>query len=150
MTTIAYRDGILAADSQSTTGNLMLGRSDKIILAGDFVLAMSGKIWCQKPLTDWLANQDGTPDTYPKELITENGKDFLFDAFVLKDGQPFEIINGHLIPLKIQYHACGSGWEVAVGAMAGGASALEAVKITATVDVYTSGPYSTYNVKTGN
>lgn len=56
--------------------------------------------------------------------------------------------NGRYMLMRAPYVACGSGTKLAIGAMAFGASALQAVNV-ALLDPYVGYPIDGYNVETG-
>jgi ATP-dependent protease HslVU (ClpYQ) peptidase subunit len=132
VTTIAYRDGVIAADTLISCGNHRDGSYTKIakrgrLLGGSSGSAAEGYAWLR-----WFeAGCKGEP---PKMLKT--------NAFI---AQP----NGTLVffgedgsfPFKPngEFYAIGSGCEYAVGAMAFGASAPEAVRIAMQFDSGSAG-----------
>ena len=132
MTVIAYREGILAADSQftdenfQTTGKKLFRKRGKIIgFAGD---AEQGLVF-----TDWYFNRRSRKPEFSSE------KDWC--ALVLgKDG--LEYWGPSLRPLEIdeKYYAIGSGAAVAMGAMDAGATALQAVRIACKRDPHCAPP----------
>jgi len=150
MTTIAYRDGIIAADSQVTLRDLNLGRQQKISTAGDYILAHAGELWTFAGLVEWLTKHDANPAKFPANLSNkENDGNQVFSTLVLHKENLFIIESGTLMPMNVPFHAIGSGCELALGAMAAGAGALEAVRTACQLCVYSSGPFSQYDAKTG-
>lgn len=57
--------------------------------------------------------------------------------------------NGLIDVWEADYHADGSGFELAMGAMAAGADAVGALQATALHNIYTKYPFQGYNVITG-
>lgn len=54
MTTIAYRDGVLAVDSRSSSGSRFCGAVVKAVKRGPFLAAATGNgILCQAFLEGW-------------------------------------------------------------------------------------------------
>lgn len=124
MTTIAYREGVLAADTIISYSTFNLGETDKIVRAGDFYVGLAGSAYLRKPLEDWLAGGADQADLPP--LLMENVKNF--SALVMNaKGEVFEYDNGFLLQVNSPYYAIGSGSHFALGALAHGASAMEAV-----------------------
>lgn len=142
MTTIAYRDGILAADTQVTLGNHIKGVGRKITeLQPGLVIAVAGDSRDEAKFKRWIlagADPDNPPEFAKKE----------FEAFVIKNKEVF-ICERHpiLMPLEQTFYAIGSGWELAIAAMQFGRSAKEAVEFASTLDIHTSLPVDTYDIK---
>lgn len=138
MTTIATRSGIIAADTQVTWADHLKGFQHKIhkLPNGD-VVAVAGEFKDELKLKEWLLNGGDQPKT------SKN-----FEAIVYKEGVLW-YCGRHMIlaPIEGEYYAIGTGWELAMAAMAKGASAEEAVKFAATMDIYTSEPVETYDTK---
>lgn len=120
MTIIAYRDGVMAADSQVTGNFTTLGiklhrKSGKIIgFAGDLHQALVFVDW-------YFDSKQRKPD-----IANENDWVALVAS---KDG--LEEWNHSLRPVRVpeMFYAIGSGAEVAMGAMEAGASAKRAAEI---------------------
>lgn len=166
MTTIAFRNGILAADSCETFENddAAYGTSqnscNKLFRVGPFVVALQGD---STPGMLWLRwfensgdyfNQDGDVYSGPPvnlarvpENLTERflAQDADFTAVVLdEDGDLFEYDKwGIPVPVTSEYYACGSGAKAALGAMHAGASAENAVLAACAHDPYTKLPVKT-------
>lgn len=134
MTTIAYRDGVMAADSQAGCGTTRRGETQKIFRVGPYVVGFSGALGHALRFLKWV--EDGMPDARP-EIPREDG----FRALVAEADGTLLTFDDDLMPQRIDapFHATGSGVEIALGAMAAGASAEEVVKIAAQFDVYTGG-----------
>lgn len=138
MTTIAYRSGHLAADSLISYTTITNGSRKKIHQCGRYTVALAGMAWLRKPLEQWC--QDGCPeDDVPQVLLENDGK---FSALIIENstGELFEFDNGYLIPIFADYTAIGSGALLALGAMAHGATAEEAVEAASKHDKNTGGP----------
>lgn len=138
MTTIAYRDGVLAADSQATCD--YHGRVRKIhrLPSGMLVGGCGDAAECHS-VVEWLmGGQEGKAPKAPDAYLIIVDKD---GGVFFSSGSPFQPF-----PSELDFAAIGSGSAVAMGAMEAGASALEAVKIAAKHDGYTSGPFHTLKV----
>lgn len=123
VTVIAYRDGILASDSQVTSGDIKVGICRKVTKTEDGWLAgAAGGISSVQQFLNWAEIRD--PDIFVK--LDESFTGFLIDP----EGITF-IVESDLVPfeVKAEFHAEGHGREVAIGAMATGATAEEAVAI---------------------
>lgn len=140
MTTIAYRDGMLAADSQVNGAGGRLGFTTKVGRAPDGTIgAVAGQLRDTAAFVQWLeAGAEGDPPHLFDEdadgiLIRPDGTTFAVEA--TSDGKP-----AVLSPMQAPFLACGSGWRYALGAMAMGADAVKAVEIAAQFDTGTGGP----------
>ena len=137
MTTIAFRSGQLAADTLIAYTNITNGSRPKIERCGAYTAALAGSAWLRRPLEEWC--RAGCPiDKVPQALLDNESS---FAALIIdRDGKVFEFDNGYLTPVYADYTAIGSGAMLALGAMAHGASAEEAVLAAALHDKNTGGP----------
>jgi ATP-dependent protease HslVU (ClpYQ) peptidase subunit len=135
MTTIAYRDGVLAADGLATRGDIVVERNAPKIrrLPNGEVAAFSGELERFEPFIEWYLDQT-------KERPTLTGEDEKTSRCIIlgKDGIT-EFEGKGQSKVTEPYSAWGSGYAVALGALAAGATAYEAVSIAAEHDVYTGG-----------
>lgn len=141
MTTIAYRDTIMACDSQVTASETRYAKAKKIRkLADGSLLGVCG---------DWPAayrlltgvREDGTVP--PSLLEATKGATGLL---VRTDHSTWGIeggTNGGLYPVSGPFLSDGSGFVIALAAMMGGADAKRAVAIACELDVNSSGPVHT-------
>lgn len=132
MTTIAYRDGILAFDSAMTLDHLRLGAHTKAWRYKDFFICGAGSYSEIQAFKDWFMSGMNGESPYPTDegvfvIITPDRKVLMCDpsGWFVADGP---------------YHAWGSGMAIALGAMAAGASAIKAVEAACEIDVYSHGP----------
>jgi ATP-dependent protease HslVU (ClpYQ) peptidase subunit len=134
VTTIAYKDGVVAADSQVSCGDMRDSTITKIARnpAGDLCGA-SGNASFMFAFLKWFS--DGEKGEAP--VPSENDGGIIFRAkgaielYEHPGPCPFVVV--------AKMYAAGSGRKLALGAMAFGASAEEAVKVAAQYDIYTSG-----------
>lgn len=146
MTTIAYRNGVLAADSKINYGSFSNGEVNKIhvITVPDddgkcvrkAMLVVAGAIWVSEPMIEWIesgANQEDIP-----HCILHAAKDFSC-LMVDDEGTLWEFNNGYFLKCGVDYHAIGSGMMFALGAMAVGSEAPEAVAAAMKHDMATGG-----------
>lgn len=145
MTTIAYKDGILAADSlctndhgvrEGTNSKIFTLRDKSIIgIAGDPCLGLlfikrleSGPKMVNEPWPPFpLGKRDGSAiHVFPDGRVIQYFNIAEPDAFAASVEAPF--------------FACGSGQDLAKGAMAYGADAIEAVKVAIRLDSNSGGP----------
>lgn len=137
MTTIAYRDGIIAYDGRSTQGDVII-RDDKnkaIRKEGRIFIGFGGVPGIIKIIDTYL---DGNIDLPIDANIIVIEKDkTMFQVGVDPDSDPVDCWSNPL-DKKIHY-AWGSGSLHAMTAMDMGATAKEAVKMAMKRDVYTGG-----------
>lgn len=126
MTIIAIRNGIIASDSRMTYGNAVLSdNTRKIVKAPDGTLAgASGSaIFCTRFL-NWV--ESGLDEkTMPKPRVMNGGVD---TGLLYMPGGTIRMIEpSGFYDVESEYMAIGSGSDFAMGAMACGANAIEAV-----------------------
>ena len=132
MTAIAYRDGILAADTQDFYGNLRLGISEKIARRKDGALAgAAGRAeLCEQFLTAFR-NGKGFPVEFDAPPEGRDDEDGGFCALVV---EPCGAVwfhaehGGHKI-LHAPWFVIGSASDFLAGALAAGATAEDAVRL---------------------
>lgn len=146
MTTIAFRDGVLASDSKCNSHYDWCGQIQKIMpLKNGAVLALTGAAsmaaFLQRCLNsskddDWIENGVIVP------VDISDFKDPEFAAFLVrKDGVLFEFTNEMvLLQFDAPYWSIGSGAHYAIGAMAHGANAVEAIAAAIAHDGGSGGP----------
>lgn len=141
MTTIAYRSGCMVADSQCTGTSGAKCRVRKLIrIPGLGVFGGAGDFVAVLLLRDWaIAGFEGKRPSKTSEAECLLAKEDGTVWYLAGSGPPFEILD--------EYTAVGSGSSFAEGAMAYGASAMEAVQIAAQHDSGTSGPFQQMRVK---
>lgn len=145
MTTIAYRDGIMVADSQETLGSFKYKGSPKIlVLENELVIGVAGdtpKIveairFFSRP--DWKEKFDDAPDF-------KKG----FEALLVSEGRPYYCTNNCIpVPIGHPFYAIGSGWQLAMAGMFTGMSAEDAVKFAGEMNIYTNKEVQVVDVKT--
>lgn len=136
MTTIAYKDGVLAADTGVSSDGARVGYITKIARRSDQYLAgASGDATYAWGFLQWFLNGcDGDP---PKGTETERS----FDRGVIFSAngaiQIYEPQGTH--EMRCDFYAMGSGSPEARGAMWAGASAEESIRAAIALDSYTFG-----------
>ena len=126
MTTVVYRDGVLAADTLVTADGIKVGHKSKLVrLKRSHLIGFAGDI---KYYTKFLERE-------PEDNLTGE-----FSVIEVIDGRVLTY-SGDNLPEQIEapFYAIGSGWEIAMGALAMGATAEEAIKITMEYDINTGG-----------
>lgn len=125
MTIIAYRDGVISADSQITSySGVITSQFYKLSTNSDGWLGGgAGDIYDISAFRGWV--NKGCKKTF-KGAERDN-----FEAILVDPDGFVHVIDkrGILAKDKADYYASGSGAQVALGAMAHGASAIEAVHI---------------------
>lgn len=157
MTTVAYKDGVMAADSQISDGSSFCTRINKLTrLASGAVLGQSG----EADIRDIIACLDKctarrmpsrktlseTKTDFSGILAYPSGKVYLIDvrrAGKDEDGE----WGASVIELLERYTAVGSGAQYAIGAMAAGRTAKYAVEIACRFDGYSNPPVREVTVK---
>ena len=131
MTTIAYRDGIMAADTGCFNDGLYEGEVEKIWPLTDIgILGCCGEYGAILKVVEWLENggkADGKPrlsrdSEFAGLLVNQSNEVFHYQ------------IGMRALRIDADFHAIGSGRKIAVGAMAAGASAEQAIEIACRYD----------------
>lgn len=135
MTTIAYRDGVLAADTLVTENGRRVGHVQKIGKFGSVLWGVTGCLLHQVAFHDWLR---GGLQGEPPGMKTPEGA--TSTVIVIADGRllTFDEHGYDHMPMP-DYHAIGSGAALALGAMSAGASAYRAVEAAMKLDVHSGG-----------
>jgi hypothetical protein len=127
MTTIAIKDEEMAVDRQASDGGLKYTTKQKSFRVGDRVFAIAGNLACGLKTVNWITGDrsDECPlddDTVIIDFNLATGKVYVWEA----PGWPVEHID--------RLGAWGTGSNLAIGAMAAGADAYDAVEIAAAWD----------------
>jgi ATP-dependent protease HslVU (ClpYQ) peptidase subunit len=138
MTSVAYRDGALSADSGVTGSATYHGSITKLARRADGAIAgAAGNCANLVEFFDWFRRDDGSKLTFTGGvdfealLISARGRVWTFGD------------HGIPIPLRAKFHAIGSGTKMLLAAMAAGASSPQAVKIACVLDINSRGPVRT-------
>jgi hypothetical protein len=145
MTTIALRDGILAADRAIFDRDTYCGQTVKIHRAGCGAIGgVAGCFGDASTFREWMTSSAWVDVSSPPQFDHENS-----EALVIKpDGSVFWIGPGkRWVQQWGPFFAIGSGFRIAMGALAAGASASEAVSIACDLDCYTRGPVDTLELR---
>jgi ATP-dependent protease HslVU (ClpYQ) peptidase subunit len=138
MTTIAFRDGILAADRLITEKDTRVpGNAVKIIQNKyGWSVGLAGSVADYHRLGDWVDSYLGAP----KKSKPPNPPGGEYGAIAVSpEGKVFYIERGVMFPANedAPFVVAGAGGDIALGAMYAGASAIEAVEIASKVDTST-------------
>lgn len=140
MTTIAFKNGVLAADSMACIGNRKSTTKKIHIVDGKFVIAGAGALADIMRVVEYV-HENG---------LSECTRLFDIEAFPsaiaidINSGTPYRLERGVWLAITDEYYAVGSGADFALGAMAMGADAVAAVQHAAALDIYTAGPVLHY------
>lgn len=136
MTTIAYRDGVLAADTGAVCGASRMGRVEKIIRGPGGILAGAcGLATYSAAFKAWVVS--GCIGNPP--VATQDADNCDRGFVVSADGVVTIYEEGGSWELSAPYFAVGSGRPEALGAMFAGADAETAVRAAMEHDAYTFG-----------
>lgn len=129
MTTIVWRNGVLASDSCITAGDVIVYETSKLVRLKDGSIA--GYAGCPHDaiaIIKWLNGKDVDVDFTKTSFLvyTKKKKLLLYDT-----EYPLEV--------KGPYLALGTGTSAALGALYMGATAIEAVKAAIAVDTKSGG-----------
>lgn len=140
MTTIAYKDGIIAYDSRVTeNGNIVDDNYSKMRVCDGVMFFLCG-------------NLDHVDKFVEHYMNSDKHDDLDVDAFIVQEGELLSttFIDDHIETLQMRRDHCysiGSGSHYALGAMDCGKSAREAIKVAMKRDAYTGGKINTYRIK---
>jgi hypothetical protein len=135
MTTVAFRDGVLAVDSGvgMEARGCFLGNVRKCYTGDGVIGAAAGDAAEMREFRKWIE-----AGAEPGKWI--NGQQNIQGIIVRKGGAVSIYCNGAELDASGEFFAAGSGCAVALGAMAAGASAVQAVEIACIYDMSTRGP----------
>jgi ATP-dependent protease HslVU (ClpYQ) peptidase subunit len=130
VTTVAYKDGVLAGDTRECAGGLISpGRLHKVHRLPDGSLfGLSGSVENSHVLLNALLQNTHAPELEDIEAI-----------HVHTDGSLWRFESKIWVPLDMDFYAIGSGTPYALVAMRWGASAVEAVEEAMNFDAFTGG-----------
>lgn len=143
MTTVAYRDGVVAADSRGTVGGWVLPtREAKLFRLDDGrVAALTGGYAGATRLLAWATGDKATPQPEIGEarviLFSPGGR-----VEIYEDGASYTE--------HAEFMAWGSGMPAALGALHAGADAAEAVRIAGLVDTHTDTRVQIMKIEAGS
>lgn len=136
MTVIAYRDGVLAADTLMCMGDSRVAFSGKIARngAGDLAGAAGDAVYCQLFLA-WFSG--GERGDAPEAKREQNSLD---RALICRASHIIEVFEDRgRYSIEASYFAVGSGRPEAMGAMHAGATAEGAVRAAIAHDAWCGG-----------
>lgn len=143
MTTIAFRDGIIASDSLASYGdNKVPSDMQKLfVLVDGRIAGVTGNEGLWRRMLWWLQGDR-------KEQQPEPSNDKSYTIVVLRTDGEVEIFeDGYHYIETAPFMAYGSGQAAALGALHAGCSAAEAVRIATLVDKNSGGAVKTLRVE---
>lgn len=146
MTTIAARDGVIAADTQLTTGRRRgLEAYTKIrFIEGIGLVGMAGVLMDMMAVLEAMEELNSTNIILPYDcdvsgcIVDLKGRNYTFNI-----ADDFKI---RKMPVS-KFVATGSGADYAYGALVHGATAKEAVQAACKLDIHSGGKVQTLNIK---
>jgi ATP-dependent protease HslVU (ClpYQ) peptidase subunit len=137
LTTIAYKDGIIAYDSRITEGDMIVSDSyNKKHEIGGLVIFSAGNLGCDEDFATAYITKETDAIENAQGIVVDNGELFICT-----------IASGEVQVYKwdkVEVRACGSGEPYAITAMDTGATAKEAVEYAKKRDVNTGGRVRTW------
>ncbi len=144
MSTIAWDGKTLAADRQTSSNNTAFTCHKIRKLSSGEIAGFVGSYGQGLMLVQWY-EAGADPATYPK--FQENKDDWTILVIVKPSGQIFEYEQLPVaIPLLDRLSAWGSGGKIALGAMAAGQTATQAIQIASQFDINTGMGVDFYQV----
>lgn len=135
MTTIVYRDGVMAADSRATACNGSISRMTKLFRVRGDIVGFAGEASSALVFHDWYKRPDRKDIP---QALRDGSADF--SALVLTSKGLLEYDKWcRAMTVEDEFYAIGSGTLAALGAMHQGATARQAVAIACRIDPH-SGP----------
>lgn len=137
MTTVAWDGKCLAVDARSSSNDVILSeRHTKAIKVGKVIAAATGTTARCREFLAWVAA--GMPGEPPANPHPQNSE-WSYWGIVITPDQAWVFQEPGVVPVTAPYYAMGTGRDFALGAMAMGASAYEAVKVAMRHDVFSGG-----------
>lgn len=136
MTTIAYRDGVMAADSRAYSGDKHpIGNKVKVrrLENGTLIGCSTTVVGGGERVLDWyeggMDSEEEVPESFQLVVVKPNGEIYIGTGSTYLSG-----------PLEAEFIAIGSGEQYAHGALMAGADAVDAVGIACRCDAWTDFP----------
>lgn len=139
MTTIAYRDGVLAADGRSVGANdVILGDNTIKVwtLPNGFLVGGSGTRSVIFRYRDWMASREGARPSL-RDGDKDNNRSMIIE--IMPNGTIYMHEDEYIHDLTEPFVAIGSGREAAMAAMHMGAGAEEAIRIACKTNPWSGG-----------
>jgi ATP-dependent protease HslVU (ClpYQ) peptidase subunit len=140
LTTITYKDGILATDTQLTWGDTRHYTTKVKRLPTGIIIACAGIVASERK-----AHEIFSDSNWRSLDLSEKAKSF--SAMLFIDGK-LHLCTGNYIPIPIsdRFFAIGTGAPFALAAMSLGCSAADSIKLAADFDVNTNKVIEEYEI----
>jgi len=142
MTTIAYKNGSLCCDSLISQNSVRVGAMQKIFQTEEFAYGCAGAAGICTEFNAFMQKQ-GTIQGYHEKYGKEYGKDETNLSVLMINKSTKELTHysygTNATTFTAEYSAIGSGVEIALGVMACGKSAREAIKVAIKLDCLSGG-----------
>lgn len=142
MTTVAYKNGVMAADTMMSRGNEFAMGAVKIFKTGRFLVGVSGAYANMEAFRNFLTeHEDEVRDAGDLCRYWDDAPDYGGFCALLVDaqGRIWTAVDAPPVLVPASFDAIGSGGPYAMGAMQVGASAQDAVRAARKLDVHTGG-----------
>ena len=148
MTTIAYRDGVLASDSRETAykSRIDTDNSKKIYRVGSALVGMAGSSAQGLQMLEALKKAVKTRKKGEANILPSIMLKSCTALLVESDGSLWFYEKGVWMVVK-EYYSIGSGSDYALAAMDAGLSAKEAVRLAIKRDCFSGGRIQTLELK---
>lgn len=144
MTTIAWDGETVAADKQSSQGDIKWFKEKKLFRFGDVVATYAGREDYGNRFLAWV--QDGMdPEGFPDFPAKDDAFDLV--GLVFKEDRVLEFCDNGTAAPRPKPFAWGSGAKLALGALLAGKSPKDAVRIASQHDLYSGGGVQSMAVK---
>lgn len=141
MTVVAYRNDIIAADSQATLNEFIGLENRKLAIKNNTVIGVAGDFDVANTARDWVfagSSKTRRPQLSETEIKRVN---LLIVRKTKKGIRVSEMIwSLNELPVVEEYTAIGSGFDIVIACMDAGASAIEAVEIACKRHIYCNLP----------
>jgi ATP-dependent protease HslVU (ClpYQ) peptidase subunit len=136
MTTVTFKDGIMAADSRQSHTYIDQVEAKKIYIVNGDVIGLAGSLADFPKFLKWYKQEKNNIG----DIIESKHEITNIEALVHHKGKLYHFDENCIAIPMGNIAAIGSGGEAAMGAMLAGVSAPEAVKIACQLDMYSSEP----------
>lgn len=149
MTTVAYRDGILAADTRCVRQGIIEAAHKLFRLDDGSIAGFAGSLCDIHHFVRWY-NAGADVDDPPKWIMFGDNDEPVVDCILVsEDGVSRWTAHIQPSPIIGPYFAIGSGQQFATAAMFMGATAEQAVRVAMGLDPNTGGEVQTMSLSDG-
>lgn len=153
MTTVVFRDGVMASDTRGTHGDAGIMKCNKLFRVmvkatprakpREHILGICGDVYAAMCFVNWYGSGKPRPEIFDNMHESEE-----FGVMIWTGRKLLEVNRlCAFVEVEEKFHAIGSGAAYALGAMACGKSASEAVRIACRYDGYSGLPVVTMSLK---